>query len=130
MARSSRKKISTEASAQPLGGLDQALSGLNLGALPEGPKEASPRKEDARSGIRRIVLRRETAHRGGKAVTILGQFEPTPPSEELASLAKALRQHCGCGGAVKNGEIELQGEQATAARAWLEGKGIRVDGVR
>lgn len=129
MARSARKKISTEASEQPLGGLDQALSGLNLGALPEGPKE-NPAPAERQSTIRRIVLRRETAHRGGKAVTILGQFEPTPPSEELASLAKALRQHCGCGGAVKNGEIELQGEQATAARAWLEGKGVRVDGVR
>lgn len=128
MARSPKKKVSTEASQSPLGGVGNALDGLNLGPLPEGPSES--KQPPKKSPKRRVILRRETAHRGGKTVTIAGGWEPAMPEDALQDLAKKLRQHCGCGGAVKASEIELQGEQTGAARAYLEEKGFRVDGVR
>jgi len=127
MARSNKKKLSTEASQDPLGGLGEALDGLDLGSLPEGPNDAKPQKKEPK---RRVILRRETAHRGGKTVTIVGGMEPPVSEQRRNELAKQLRQHCGCGGAVKAGEIELQGEQAGAARRYLEKEGFRVDGVR
>jgi translation initiation factor 1 len=57
-------------------------------------------------GIARV--RRESKGRGGKTVTtITGVPLPEAPLKELAS---ALKKRCGCGGALKDGVIEIQGE--------------------
>nr|WP_185148534.1 translation initiation factor [Rheinheimera tangshanensis] len=54
-------------------------------------------------------LRRETKGRNGKAViTISGLAEST---ETLAEIAALLKKKCGCGGSVKDGVIEIQGDQ-------------------
>jgi len=54
-------------------------------------------------------LRRETKGRNGKAViTISGLAEST---ETLAEIAAVLKKKCGCGGSVKDGVIEIQGDQ-------------------
>ncbi len=45
---------------------------------------------------------------GGKTVTIVRGF--TGPEESLKELARALKTFCGTGGAVKDGEILIQGE--------------------
>lgn len=45
---------------------------------------------------------------GGKTVTIVRGF--TGPGESLKELARALKTFCGTGGAVKYGEILIQGE--------------------
>jgi translation initiation factor 1 len=75
-------------------------------------------------------LRRETAHRGGKCVTIVDGFDPDFDSETLHILAKRLRLACGCGGAVKGRAIELQGDQPTRVRELLVAEGFRVVGER
>jgi translation initiation factor 1 len=54
-------------------------------------------------------LKRETKGRNGKAViTIAGLAES---AEKLAEIAALLKKKCGCGGSVKDGVIEIQGDQ-------------------
>jgi len=44
----------------------------------------------------------------------------------LRELARSLKQHCGVGGAVKHGCIELQGDQREAVIALLRQRGYQV----
>ena len=54
-------------------------------------------------------LKRETKGRNGKAViTISGLAEG---AEKLTEIAALLKKKCGCGGSVKDGVIEIQGDQ-------------------
>lgn len=57
-------------------------------------------------GIARV--RRETKGRGGKTVTTVSGVPLA--GEELKDLAGALKKRCGCGGALKDGVIEIQGD--------------------
>ncbi|WP_163558982.1 translation initiation factor Sui1 [Halomonas sp. NO4] len=71
-----------------------------------------------------VRIRRETSGRKGKGVTTISGV---PLAEkELKALAKALKQRCGTGGAVKEGVIEIQGDQREALKAELERRGYRV----
>jgi translation initiation factor 1 len=78
----------------------------------------------------RIVLRKETAHRGGKTVIVVDDFAPNITSAFIAELAGRLKKQCGCGGTVKGRQIEIQGDQPGKIRAVLEAAGFRVAGVR
>jgi translation initiation factor 1 len=84
------------------------------------------------SGVKlgRVVLRRETAHRGGKTVVVIDQFAPNISLKQIQALAKKLRNACGCGGTTKERSIELQGNQIDKIRELLEQEGFRVAGVR
>jgi translation initiation factor 1 len=42
---------------------------------------------------------------------------------DLTDLGKQLKGHCGTGGAVKDGEIILQGDHREKVKAWLISKG-------
>lgn len=67
--------------------------------------QAAPPKGD---GVIRVS--RETKGRGGKAVTVVRGVALGP--DQLADLGKQLRTSCGCGGTVKDGVIEVQGDHA------------------
>lgn len=56
-----------------------------------------------------VYISRETKGRKGAGVTLVSGI-PLPETE-LSTLAKQLKQRCGVGGAVKEGVIELQGDQ-------------------
>jgi len=71
-----------------------------------------------------LRLRRETKGRKGAGVSIVEGFDLS--SDELKKLAKQLKQHCGCGGAIKQGAIEIQGEQRDRLQQWLEKAGYKV----
>jgi translation initiation factor 1 len=123
----SKKKVPTN---QPQTGLNTAFAGLDLGPLPEGPTSAPPKEGPAAIWkLGRVVLRKETAHRGGKAVIVVHDFASHLPMSVIETVAKKLRQQCGCGGTVKGRTIEMQGDQAGRIRAALEKEGFQVAGV-
>ena len=56
-----------------------------------------------------LKLRREKQGRAGKTVTTIFEFQASDKQREF--LAKELRRYLGCGGTVKDGIIEMQGDQ-------------------
>lgn len=71
-----------------------------------------------------VRIRRETAGRNGKGVTTVTGVPLDEP--RLKELAKALKVLCGVGGAVKEGVIEIQGDQREKLKAELEKRGFTV----
>jgi len=53
----------------------------------------------------------DTQGRKGKTVTIVAGLQHNP--ETMEEIAKTLKQYCGAGGTVKEGKIEIQGDQRT-----------------
>ncbi len=126
-----KKKIETSGAQNPLAGLGDAFAGMNLPDLPAGePAKASAKPEEPLWKMGRVVLRRETANRGGKTVVVVDDFATHLPASVIETVAKKLRAACGCGGTVKERRIEIQGDQPAKVRAILEGEGFQVAGVR
>jgi translation initiation factor 1 len=68
----------------------------------------------------RVDIIRQTAHRGGKTVTVVTGFVGIGQAEK-ALLATQMQKVCGAGGTVKEGRIEIQGDQREAiARILIE----------
>ena len=55
-----------------------------------------------------VRVSRETQGRGGKGVSVITGLPLTQP--QLDELARQLKKRCGCGGKVRNGAIEIQGD--------------------
>ena len=72
----------------------------------------------------RVDIRRETGNRGGKTVTVIDGFVGIGLPEK-ESLAKKMRNACGCGGTVKDGTIEIQGDQREKIAEILSAAGFR-----
>ncbi len=72
----------------------------------------------------RVDIIRQTAHRGGKTVTVFTGFVGIGQAEKEA-LAKQMQKVCGAGGTVKNGRIEIQGDQRDAVARILVEAGFR-----
>lgn len=84
---------------------------------------ATPQENNlASDGIVRI--KRESKGRKGKGVTTVHGAAAT--TEELKQLCTELKKICGCGGAVKNGIIEIQGDNRDKIKSVLEKKGLKV----
>jgi translation initiation factor 1 len=71
-----------------------------------------------------VYLHRESSGRGGKAVTVVKNLVLSP--NDLKALAKELKPACGTGGTVKDGIIEIQGEQREKIAAMLHELGYKV----
>ncbi len=74
-----------------------------------------------------VVLRIEKSGRGGKTVTVLSRLQMHPAGKE--ELLRELKTACGAGGTMKDGELEIQGEQRARLKALLEKKGYKVKGA-
>jgi len=64
-----------------------------------------------------LRIRLNTKHRAGKAVTLITGF--TGKDEDLQELGKKLKSFCGTGGAAKDREIIIQGDQREKVMQWL-----------
>ena len=107
-----------------------ALDALtNLPAAPEAKASAVPVKTSMRgeknTNRGRVDIIRQTAHRGGKGVTIAKNFTGISLAEKQ-DLAKKIQKACGVGGTVKDGCIEIQGDKRDMIRGLLEKKGFNV----
>ncbi|MEO6916109.1 MAG: translation initiation factor [Chitinophagaceae bacterium] len=79
--------------------------------------ETGSAAETAASNEQKLTVRLETKHRAGKAVSILRGY--IGKIEDLEELGKKLKNFCGTGGAVKDGEIIIQGDQRDKMLQWL-----------
>jgi translation initiation factor 1 len=129
---SSSDKISTDGGQ----GLGQnpfgALSGAGLPAAkpvaglaePGRPGSTPPATVSGKKNRGRVDIKRSTAGRGGKTVTLVTGFTGIGLPEK-ESLAKKMRNACGCGGTVKDGDIEIQGDQREKIAQILTEAGFR-----
>jgi translation initiation factor 1 len=128
---SRKDKVSTDGGGSfgqnPFG----ALSGMNLpdgnpvaGLFePDGSKLSIPATAQSKNRGR-VDIKRTTAGRGGKTVTVVSGFVGIGLPEK-EKLAKQMRAACGCGGTVKDGNIEIQGEQRDKIAEILTAAGFR-----
>lgn len=102
------------------------------------PRSAAPpatEKPKTRS-LGRLLLRRETKHRGGKTVVVISGFSALGMSgvglaNRLRDVEKHLKNRLGCGGAhdVATAEILIQGDRPEAIAELLRDLGYTVAGV-
>ena len=71
-----------------------------------------------------VRIRRETKGRKGKAVTVVTGVPLA--GGDLKDLAKRLKQLCGSGGTVRDGDIEIQGDHRDRIASELEKRGWTV----
>lgn len=71
---------------------------------------------DGKGKTVRISL--ETKGRKGRTVTLVSGLQHNPAT--MHEIAKILKERCGTGGTVKDGNIELQGDQRTRATGELQ----------
>jgi translation initiation factor 1 len=71
-----------------------------------------------------VRIMRSNKGRGGKTVSIISGLGLS--GSDLKTLAKQLKQQCGVGGAVKDFDIEIQGDQREKIKTYLESKGYQV----
>ncbi|WP_375749874.1 stress response translation initiation inhibitor YciH [Vibrio sp. HN007] len=83
------------------------------------PEQEKPKREKG-DGIVRI--QRQTKGRKGKGVCIVTGLDLDDAPLKL--LAAELKKVCGCGGSVKDGTIEIQGDNRDKIKAHLEKKGF------
>lgn len=65
----------------------------------------------------KLRIRLDTKQRAGKAVTLVTGF--IGKEEDLETLGKQLKNFCGTGGSVKDGEAIVQGDQRDKVLQWL-----------
>jgi translation initiation factor 1 len=84
-------------------------------------------EETHSEGAQQLEAHLEKKGRGGKQVVLIKGFKGH--LLELSSLGKELKQHCGVGGSVKDGDIILQGNVRDKAMEFLINAGHTVKRV-
>ena len=82
-------------------------------------EEPAPSPAPGKGGVR-LRLERWAS---GRVVTIVTGLPGR--REEVAALARTLKTTCGTGGTVKEGTLELQGDQRERVEAALRARGLR-----
>lgn len=82
------------------------------------PRRPAPEPQIPNDGVVRVF--REKSGRRGKTVTVVRGL-----TGDLDTVASALKRHCGTGGSVKDGAVEIQGDQREKVLSWLQAAGYR-----
>jgi translation initiation factor 1 len=82
----------------------------------EEPETLSP-------GQQQLKIMLDKKARAGKQVTLITGF--IGKSEDLESLAKMLKNHCGSGGSAKDNEMIVQGDHRDKILSFLTAKGYK-----
>ena len=109
-----------------------ALASLgDLPAGPDDPRDSTPvvpvktsQRGQKNTNRGRVDIVRQTAHRGGKGVTVARNFVGIGLPEKQA-LAKLMQKACGVGGTVKDGCIEIQGDKREEMKRILTEAGFK-----
>jgi translation initiation factor 1 len=101
-----------------------ALDGAGLRSSAGTPSGPNPKPAKPERNRGRVDITREKGGRGGKTVTVVDGFVGIglPEKEQLM---RRVRAACGCGGTVKDGRIEIQGDQRDAVARILTDAGFR-----
>lgn len=83
--------------------------------------EEGAAQETKEPKAQKLKVRLDTKQRGGKAVTLVDGFIGL--EEDLEDLGKKLKNFCGTGGAVKEGQVIIQGDQRDKVVQWLQKNG-------
>lgn len=84
-----------------------------------------PKAQPARpKGDGIVRIQRQTSGRKGKGVCLISGIDEEDAT--LNQIAAELKKKCGCGGAVKEGVIEIQGDKRDLIKSLLEAKGMKV----
>ena len=98
---------------------------LSSEGLPPGSSQPPTAAVDVPKKNRgRVDIKRQTAHRGGKTVTVVTGFVGIGLPEK-EKLAKQMQRVCGTGGTVKEGRIEIQGDRREDVAKILTEAGFR-----
>lgn len=71
-----------------------------------------------------VRLQRQTKGRGGGTVIVISGLPLT--AAQIKELAGTLKKRCGCGGTVKDGVIEIQGDHRDTLLGELKSRGYTV----
>jgi translation initiation factor 1 len=85
------------------------------------PKAPPSAKQPSDGTVR---LRREVKGRSGGTVIVITGIPLG--AAELKDLAGALKKRCGCGGTIKDGVIEIQGDHRDTLLSELQARGYKV----
>ncbi|WP_153796993.1 translation initiation factor [Foetidibacter luteolus] len=80
-------------------------------------------KETLQPAQQKLKVRLDTRHRAGKAVTLVEGFVGT--EEDLEGTGKKIKNFCGTGGSVKDGQVIIQGDQRDKVLQWLLKNGYK-----
>jgi translation initiation factor 1 len=85
-------------------------------------RDEAPARRDEPPGDGIVRVAREKSGRKGKTVTVVRGL----PASAVADAGSDLKRHCGTGGTVKDGTVELQGDHRDKAAARLRAQGYQV----
>jgi translation initiation factor 1 len=135
MSRPDKNKVPTDGGAglgqnpfaAALGGLGELMPAApttGAGGAATGKSASASEAGEAAKNRGRVDVLRTTAGRGGKTVTVAKNFVGIGLTEKEA-LCKKMRGAAGCGGTVKDGVIEIQGDQREVVARVLREAGFR-----
>jgi translation initiation factor 1 len=122
-----KKRIPTDGESIAWASPFTALKNAGLPLAPEVQPKVTPSNTvplALKKNRGRVDIVRQTAQRGGKTVTVVTGFTGIGLAEK-ETLAKKMQKACGAGGTVKEGRIEIQGDQREIVARILTDAGFR-----